>query len=219
MWIHRKKQVKRMDSGKNVSRIDKELFYSRDLDRRQIKTKKAIISAFLRLMETKDISHITITELANEANIDRKTFYLHYKSIQAVYDDISQTIVVVIRQLIEEYMNSDAKFEPYQLFRKVNAVIEDDLPFYRDAVASGSFSDVIEKIGEAFCAALEKAYADDGGSVSDGLRLFLVFVSRGTVSMYIAWLEGSTALTADELAHLAADAIIHGVMGIADKVL
>ena len=97
-----------MDSGKNVSRIDKELFYSRDLDRRQIKTKKAIISAFLRLMETKDISHITITELANEANIDRKTFYLHYKSIQAVYDDISQTIVVVIRQLIEEYMNSDA---------------------------------------------------------------------------------------------------------------
>ena len=208
-----------MEPSRTVSRIDRELFYARDLDRRQIKTKKAIVSAFLRLMETKDISRITITELANEANIDRKTFYLHYRSIQAVYDDISRTIVVVIRQLIDEYMASEVKFEPYQLFRKVNDVLEDDLPFYRDAVASGAFSDVIEKIGDAFSAALEKAYAIDGGRVSDGLRLFLAFVSRGTVAMYIAWLGGTTSLTADDLAHLAADAIIHGVMGIADKIL
>ena len=102
-----------MEPSRTVSRIDRELFYARDLDRRQIKTKKAIVSAFLRLMETKDISRITITELANEANIDRKTFYLHYRSIQAVYDDISRTIVVVIRQLIDEYMASEVKFEPY----------------------------------------------------------------------------------------------------------
>ena len=51
------------------------------VDSRPIKTKKSIKQALLVLLKEKDISSITISELANCANVSRKTSYLHYKDI------------------------------------------------------------------------------------------------------------------------------------------
>jgi len=48
-------------------------------DSRPLKTKKSIKQALLILLKEKDISCITISELAIAAGVSRKTFYLHYK--------------------------------------------------------------------------------------------------------------------------------------------
>ncbi len=47
-------------------------------DRRVRKTKKAIQDAYFRLLEKKRTEKITVAEITREADIDRKTFYLHY---------------------------------------------------------------------------------------------------------------------------------------------
>ena len=44
-------------------------------DRRIIKTKKAIYEALVELMQKKKLNSITVTELAAQADINRKTFY------------------------------------------------------------------------------------------------------------------------------------------------
>lgn len=56
------------------------------LDRRIVKTKRAIKEAFHRLIAEQGFGTFSITTLAQEADIDRKTFYLHYASI----DDLVQ---------------------------------------------------------------------------------------------------------------------------------
>ncbi|MDP4094504.1 MAG: TetR/AcrR family transcriptional regulator [Bacillota bacterium] len=48
------------------------------MDRRIQKTKDAIIDAFVGLMAEKDFEKITINEIADRANINRGTVYLHY---------------------------------------------------------------------------------------------------------------------------------------------
>ena len=50
----------------------------RSTDRRVVRTRKAIREAFFKLMENQDYHKITIASVAREADIDRKTFYLHY---------------------------------------------------------------------------------------------------------------------------------------------
>ena len=47
-------------------------------DRRVRKTKKAIQEAYFKLLEKKKTEKITVAEITREADIDRKTFYLHY---------------------------------------------------------------------------------------------------------------------------------------------
>ena len=49
-------------------------------DLRVRRTLKAIRSAFYELVLTKNYSDISITELTDLAEINRKTFYLHYSS-------------------------------------------------------------------------------------------------------------------------------------------
>ena len=48
------------------------------LDRRKVKTQKAVREAFIALASEKSINQITVKEIADLANISRKTFYLNY---------------------------------------------------------------------------------------------------------------------------------------------
>lgn len=47
-------------------------------DRRVIKTKKAIHMAFVKLLSQKSVNEITVKDIADEADINRKTFYNYY---------------------------------------------------------------------------------------------------------------------------------------------
>lgn len=54
------------------------------VDKRIIKTKKAIQEAFMELLKKKEFDQITVAELARHAQIDRKTFYLHYANTETL---------------------------------------------------------------------------------------------------------------------------------------
>ena len=50
------------------------------MDRRQRKTRKAIIDAFISLLSKKDFEHITVGEIIECADIGRATFYSHFET-------------------------------------------------------------------------------------------------------------------------------------------
>ena len=54
----------------------------RKSDLRYRRTEAAIMKAFDELLNDADDKKITVSALAREADIDRKTFYLHYNSIE-----------------------------------------------------------------------------------------------------------------------------------------
>lgn len=57
-------------------------------DRRTRRTQKLIRQNFIDLMATKPINEITIQEITDKADINRRTFYLHYTDI---FDLLSKT--------------------------------------------------------------------------------------------------------------------------------
>ena len=48
------------------------------VDRRVKYTKMVLEDSFIKLLEKKDISQISITEICDNADINRATFYAHY---------------------------------------------------------------------------------------------------------------------------------------------
>ena len=61
---------------------------SEKIDRRQKRSKAAFAAAFRELLIEKEFSRITVKEIAERADRDRKTFYLHYESIDDLVDEL-----------------------------------------------------------------------------------------------------------------------------------
>lgn len=68
------------------------------MDRRIQKSKQAIMDSLIKLMFEKDFESITINEIAETANVNRGTVYLHYVD---KFDLLDQCIDAHLKQLVE----------------------------------------------------------------------------------------------------------------------
>ena len=69
------------------------------MDRRIQKSKQAIMNAFINLMSEMDFNNITINKIADEANVNRGTVYLHFAD---KYDLLDQCVKAHVSQLLTE---------------------------------------------------------------------------------------------------------------------
>lgn len=70
-------------------------------DQRIILTKRLLKEGLLKLLEKKDISKITVTELCEESSINRATFYRHYQTPRDIITEIRHDLfdnVMAIKQ-------------------------------------------------------------------------------------------------------------------------
>ena len=72
----------------NILRI----LFGGKMDRRQIKSRRAIKHAFCALLKQKDYTHITVQEIIDAADVGRTTFYAHFETkeflLQAICEDL-----------------------------------------------------------------------------------------------------------------------------------
>ena len=63
------------------------------MDIRKQKTQQAIREAFLQLRNEKNLEQISVTELAKAARISKATFYLHYRDIYDLSEQLQQEVI------------------------------------------------------------------------------------------------------------------------------
>lgn len=66
-------------------------------DLRTKRTRKMILEAFINLVEEKGYEHVTVSDIASHAMINRATFYAHFKDKQDVYD-------YIFKEAVEQFM-------------------------------------------------------------------------------------------------------------------
>lgn len=71
------------------------------------RTKKCIIDALLHLIEDDKFDEITVTQITQEADIARRTFYLNFNS---KYEVIESYIDILYREYVEEVLKYGGRF-------------------------------------------------------------------------------------------------------------
>ena len=179
-------------------------------DRRITKTKAAIREAFFSMIKEKNLPKITVTEIAKRANINRKTFYLHYDSIEAIIDEFYQDLISQFLLILEKNDFFDRSFDVSSLFQSLNLLIDWDIDLYRHIAKMPSYFSFWEEIKNIVKSVVVEAMADGLKMPQDELELYAEFYSAGVTSAYFTWLKNEVNLTETEVANIVGAAAFYG---------
>lgn len=86
------------NGGKNVAEQE---------DKRIRRTKKLLRQALTRLMQQKDFQSITVSDVVREADINRGTFYAHYRDVYDLREKIEAEMIADFRGMIADLRPSE----------------------------------------------------------------------------------------------------------------
>lgn len=104
-------------------------------DFRSERTKEKIIKAFIELLGTKGYEKIAINEIALKANINRVTFYTHYKDKEVLLNDIIDRVQDSLNKKALEKQNNyslPTDFQNY-IVSQINVLVE-EIDSYRHII-------------------------------------------------------------------------------------
>ena len=195
-------------------------------DKRVQRTEKAIRTAFFRLLERMDYEKITVSALAREAGIDRKTFYLHYGSIDALTDEMlresSKVLVDSLISGLQARMSGSPKepqrTEPLRmgpLFSAFCDQMDGGMPNLRSQMRHIPVDMLLDRMPDV----LAEAFVEDGRLVHNVPKPFeelcAAFVGAGMTMLFRRWvLEVGDKPSAEEVAKLADTLVFDGLHGV-----
>lgn len=86
------------------------------IDGRVRRTKKLLREGLTKLMKEKSIKKISVRELSDLVEINRGTFYLHYKDIFDLVEQIENELFEEFESIINQYSSSPRSSSPYPVF-------------------------------------------------------------------------------------------------------
>ncbi len=183
------------------------------MDKRVIKTKTAIRDVFFDLIKEKELTKITVAEISRRANIDRKTFYLHYTSVEEILEEFSENRV---RELVERLKETDFFDEPLRLeiiFDVLNDMVERDFRYYKELAVVG-YNAFWDRVHQLMVEALMNVYGSSLSVSSEDFKLYCNFFVSGVIYMYKDYLRDPEALQPERLGRIMIDIAAHGVSGV-----
>lgn len=99
-------------------------------DRRTRKTQQAIHAAFAELLLDKNIKDITVKELCEKADINKSTFYLHYKDIYHCAECLMNSVVDKTIEIIELYDLTELITHMPEIVEKILSIFREDRNLY-----------------------------------------------------------------------------------------
>lgn len=175
-------------------------------DPRVQKTIKAIKENFYELILEKDYSKITVTELCSRAQINKKTFYTYYETLDALLLEMQSTISAEYNQRIKglSLKNIDELIRQFFLFS------EEQGPFYEKITCGGSYAEIrnqmIKKVNDSsnLFPELEKLTQAEQ-------EIIKTFITDSLLSIYQKWISSGKKLAVEDIISLTTKLITAGI--------
>lgn len=183
-------------------------------DRRVIKTKRAIRNALTKLLSQKPLNEITVKDLAETADINRKTFYNYYNDIHQVIDEIENELVAAFEAALQENVFNPDMQNPYAVFSKLTEILNSDIDFYGYLLHADTNSSLITKIMTALKNKAREAFAHQANIEENTLNLIIDYVAAGMIAVYQSWFNSDRKLPIEKISEQVSIITLGGIRGI-----
>lgn len=166
------------------------------IDRRVLKTNQAIFQALQNISERMPISQITVSAVAEEANITRKTFYDHFPTVLDAYQAFLDSVVKEVSEKTEldwqSIDESDAEYSPNEeteirlmlFLGNVRELIESQALGSKRRNRHMTQEEQLSLLSKPFTSYVEKGLLGDPSRFGDEIALVADFVLAGMLWMY-----------------------------------
>lgn len=173
-------------------------------DRRVIKTKRAIRNAFAKLLCEKDIDKITIKDIADTADINRKTFYNYYSGVYQIIDEIENEVITTLEASIEDLETEDYLKNPYKIFDKITDAIDQDMEFYENLLKMNTNLGLFQKIVDLIKSKVKETFITRVDIDRAKLDIMIEYTISGMIAAYKSWFKSDRRLSLHEISDVMA---------------
>lgn len=159
------------------------------MDRRILKTREAIRKAYMELVIEKGSPKISISELARQADIDRKTFYLHYASPDDVLKEYAEKRFSEIVTAMEESHYFDDPFDVKKLIDLLDRFYEEEEELLIAVAGSDAYDDLWRNVHDTLADKAVMLYSPHVNISADEIKVFYDFFSAGVIDVYRRWVR------------------------------
>ena len=154
------------------------------MDIRVRNTMAAVRKSLIDLMGEEKFEDITISMLCKNAGISRKTFYMHYASLDDVITDIGKDMYA---QMSDRFKSKESDYGMRDVLKDINEIISNNLDTYFKMATSESHHEFHIALEIAFQKIVADVCRNSYGLTSPNLEYYSTFYASGIISVYGKW--------------------------------
>lgn len=183
----------------------------KQLDRRVRKTKRQIRNAFTALMLEKNIADITVREIAELADVNRGTFYAHYKDVNDLLAQLESGIMGKVETV--KRLRSPQKSEKATLLYLTNilTLCGENVDVFKTVIIKNPDPEFQKQLLSTFKRQLLEGFAYRGEATETvKADYYFTFEVSGMMALANTWIENGMKETPAEMAAVGVDFIMRG---------
>ena len=184
-------------------------------DRRVRKTRDVLRKTLINLMKDKNINSITVKELCEKADINRGTFYLHYRDVFHMLEEIEKELFKEFQEMIFSHEISPDKADTKPILEDIFTFIAQNSDFSVVVLCERGDMVFVKKIVSII---YEKGYNDWSNIFKtkdkDLFDKYYSFILYGAMGLIDYWLRNGLKESPEYMAVLTENIILNGLKSV-----
>lgn len=172
-------------------------------EEQRARTRRSIRMAFVELLREQKLEQITVTELAARADIDRKTFYIYYNTVNDLIREIEGEIVDGLKVILDDRKDSDWKV----FLQGLNKLMQKDIDFYSVLVRNTDLAFIVADCTGILEEMLYETILSGREHTSVRDEIIIRYTATGILGVYSDWLKAEKKIPLEELIEVLGDAM------------
>ncbi len=182
------------------------------LDRRVRKTRKQLRHCLALLLKEKKIQEISVRELTEMADLNRGTFYLHYRDVFDLLQQIEQELLEAVEAALQKYSALEAHKGLSRLLADVFRCVEENAEMVQILLGENGDLNFVNQVKSLVREKCLKDWMELFRTPQSAIfEAYYSFIVSGCLGLATYWLESGMKESPKELAELAESFMIQGI--------
>ena len=181
------------------------------MDRRVRKTRMQLRAGLTQLMRQKPIKDITVRELAQLVDINRCTFYLHYRDIYDMVEQVEQEVFEEFEALVLAHPSSELEHKPLAILLDLYVFFASNADLCAAFLGGNGDMSFFNKLISLLRERVFEFWRQERKKDPEQFDYFFSFIASGCIGMIREWFSRDMRETPEQMAEMTEQLMLYGM--------